>query len=370
MDRYDSELNAYRNLVTNDGHIDLIFSDYTVNGIFDITARGYLNLQGILDSSNRPYTDPDFSITSQSYTLTINTPDPIKADGNINIDPPNPTGSIASASGYNTITNINFNMSRIASTDMQDIQVMKNDQQQSLIPSYIGTDALLNDTIVVDITNAIKGDVIYINYKPMLFGSRSPEVSKSSEKVTVVKGHKYHLENVKIWVDSIDVTQQISESSSPWMYINPGSGIDVGIEVDIKHETFASEAYPSNLERVYPLIKYTYLLVTKAKDPFQPKEDNIILKESPPANGFPLTYPNCSYEMANRLHTLYESATLTDSNSYSGTDVELDNEALETTVVDDGNYQIYLIVEDQFEQRSAWCITNIKEDYKIPFRRT
>ncbi len=359
-------------LVLNDGR-SCSFVDYTTAGLMSIHTHVYLDLEGVLDASSRPYTDPDYELLNVEYNLTINTPDLIVANGVVDIDPPNPTASISpSIDVYKTISDtFNFDVSRAEETSIKNIIPVTNDINQTELSPYL-LDSPLTGTLTRTMSGLNKGDWISFLYTPLYQNSRGSPVE--SRRITYVKGHKYHLENVEIWVDGYDKTAEISETSTGWLYIKTGGNISVGIVADIKHEDFPNEAY-STLTNVYPKIAKTYMMVVPATYP--PRSESALVQgrlfttvyeEIPPA-GSPPAYPNCGYTMANRIYQRWTTTdALNKASGVYGAVVEITGETLTAAVDTDGQYHIYLIVEDEFEQRSAWCITNIAKNYRVPFR--
>lgn len=353
------------------------FVNYNVNGIMGIHIHTYLDLEGVTDGENRPYTDSSFALSGVNYNLTINTPDQVKTIGTVNLIPLSPNASIDTAVSYKTISNsVPFTMTRDLDTTINNVHIDKNGVLQTTLSSYGLTDAT-SATIIGSLENAIKGDYISIGYRPLYRGARGPEEPYESRRITQVSGHMYYLENVKIWVDGLDKTDEITDQTSTWLYIKPGAtDIPIGITFDVKHEDFAQEAY-ADLTKVYPTITDAYMFVTKviSNPRTQPSIVNgqtvVTRYEKVPPNNSPSTYPNCTQLKGEQLFTKYSEVLATDSdytdtNSHSG-DIELTGESLSAVVKEDGKYQVYVIIKDQFSQWSAWCITNVHNNYRIPF---
>jgi hypothetical protein len=337
----------------------LSFVDYDIDGNFTTYVLTYLDLENIVDDLNRPYSDPDFELTGVSYKLAIKTSVPILTTGTLTISPPNGSGTIDAAVYKNKSGSIVFSMSRSLNTNIRNIELHKNGSLMTQLPSYIG-DTPLTALLPIQTTNLIKGDAVSVKYRPLYFDSRGPDVLDSSREITYVNGHMYHISNLQIYIDGTDRTTSIANSSKPYVYVDSGGTAQIDISVDIDHETFPYEAYPSNLERVYPIISNTYLMAI-------PKIHYPRRFEKIPPVGSPLTYPNCNQALYAILKAKYGVSSFTDTNVHGGTTISLSGESFTVTVTEGGDYHIYLLVEDEYGQGSAWCLTNMSKYYRIPF---
>lgn len=346
------------------------FVDYTLSGVCNIHTHTDLDLDGIIDGARRPYTDAAFALSGVVYKLQINTPDLVVAEGTVDIEPPAPDASVTTTVDYKTISGTyNYSVARSDETSINNIVLVKNDVTERTIDPYILTGPTTG-TIAVSTSNMIKGDWKAVQYRPLYQGSKGSDLE--SRRITFVGGHKYHLENVEIWIDGYDKTSEITAASEPWLYIKTTGNISVGIVADIKHEDFGDREAYSNLDLVYPMINKTYMMVVprssipRSSSSFvQGVQRRTVYEEVPPVG---LAYPNCGYIMANRLQQRWDStAALNKASGVYGSIIEKDGESLTAAVDTDGEYHIFLIVEDEFSQRSVWCITNPKNNFRIPF---
>lgn len=361
------------------GSQTLLPVDYDIYGNCSIDIHTYLALDDVQDHMGRSYSDPNYSLSGVVYQLRINTPDNIFGEGIVNINPPTGSGTISSVGGiYKTIaSSASFTMTRSAETHITDVYVEKNDVLQSIKLPYIGSTPL-SETFAIGMENFKRGDYLSVSYMPLYLGSRGPSSRPVSQKVTYVKWHKYHVDNVEIWIDGLNKTDDITNSKDPYLYVSPGAGsVQVGVVFDIGHETFSNEAYPSTLTRVYPIIENTYMMVVPKTyyPPYRPVvlcgvNRQIPLLETPPV-GSAATYPNCTHDMADLLYNRYTTtnANFRATSAPAGSQIELSGETLTAAAVTTGQYHIFLVVEDEFGQRSAWCLTNVHDKYRIPFRR-
>jgi hypothetical protein len=219
----------------------------------------------------------------------------------------------------------------------------------------------------VSFSDAIIGSNYRFSYIPLLHNSRKHAI-QTSEIVTYVGGHKYSLSDVAIYIDDNDKTDDILNSDAPYLYSNPGASESIVlVNFSVDHATYTTPY--SNLERCYPFISGAYLMVVPPI--YQKPIYQDIIYEEPAPLGAAATYPNCSYAMADYLKGVYNTtpASRKDHRYFDETTIDLSNEVLSGIVTGDSNWHVYLIIEDEFLQRSAFCVTNLGDNYKIPFRR-
>lgn len=350
----------------------LAFVNYKTDGTFGVHVHTRLDLEGVIDTLGRSYDEVGYNLQSVIWALAIHTPDVIYRQGTVDIKPPSPTSSITNGGTYKTISDSeSFTITRGANTTIRDIKVMRNQTELIRVASpYVFGDTL-SDILTVDTSTLNKGDTVNVTYKPLYYDSRGTYDLLDTEIITKVKGHKCYLDDVFILINGVDKTNDITRSKEPYLYLDPGAAsTTIELQCDVLHEEFSSEAYPSSLQRVYPIISKTYMMLVPPIYPLIQDSLGVRLREEPPLSA-PTTYPNNSYILGDRLVNIYNItvAGQRDSNTHGGTTIELNSESLTAAVTKTGPYQIYLIVEDEFGQRSAWCITNISDNYQIPFRR-
>lgn len=356
-----------------DGGDYFAFVNYDTNGRHGIHIHTRLDLEGITDTLGRSYDEAGYNLESVEWGLAIHTNDVIYHAGTVDIAPPSPNGSVSTGGVYKTVSDaIDFSVTRVHPTTIRDIIIYKNQGELIRTETPYTFHSAAAGTFTADTTTINKGESINATYRPLYFDSRGPDDAVSTEIVTKVKGHKYHLDNVSILIGGVDKTAEIAAAERPYLYVAPGSGsVPIEVQADILHEDFAIEAYPSSLENVYPVIAKTYLMVVPRVYFNTEDESGAILREVPPLNA-PTTYPNNSYALGTLLLNTYAStaAGQKDENTHGGTTIELSSESLSAEVTSSAAYQIYLIVEDEFGQTSAWCMTNVVDNYSMPFRST
>lgn len=361
---------AGQQLVLDEGDY-LAFVGYDTTGNHSIHVHARLDLDGITDTLGRSYDEAGYNLEGVDWALSIHTNDVIYHAGTVNITPPEPNGSITTGGVYKTVSDtVSFSVTRVHPTTIRDIIIYKNQDEVIRTESPYTLRSDVTGTFSADATTINKGETINATYRPLYFDSRGSDDSISTEIVTKVSGHKYHLDNVSILIGGVDKTYDIFASEKPYLYLAPASGsVPIEVQADILHENFDVEAYPTTLENVYPVIAKTYLMVVP-RIYFKTAERGARLLEQPPLNA-PLTYPNGSNTLSTLLLQTYAStaAGQKDENTHGGTTIEISSESLSASVMSSDAYQIYLIVVDEFGQKSSWCITNVVDNYAIPFRR-
>lgn len=339
----------------------LLFANYDTNGIFQTHVDCYLDMSSYGDQ----YSVPDFSLSDVAWKLVIHTQDPIVATGLLDIAPPSPSGTITTSGIYKAAFATNYYMSSNTSTALENVRLLKNGQ----LYKTLGTlNYPVSRTYPLDFSDAVAGTNYRFNYVPSLFSSKKlPE--QTSEILTYVRGHKYSLSDVTISIDGSDKTDEIRDSEKGYVYVSPGaSSATIDVTYSISHANW-TEAYPSNLERTYPVISGAYLMITPLL--YLPPIWQGGIAEEPPPVGSSATYPNCSYYFVDQLLNIWDNvaAARRDYQAYGGTTIDLTGETLSVDIEQNGKWHIYLIVEDEFLQGSAWNITNIRDNYNITFGR-
>lgn len=339
----------------------VLFSNYDTDGAFTTNLTFYLDLE-----EYQGYSDPGFSISDVEWKLVIQTQDPIVATGVVDISPPDPSGEITNSGVYKAVATVDYNITSADDTTLDNVVLLKNGKEYKKLGRISGP---YDELYSMDFSDAKIGSYYGFSYNPLLHDSRS-NLSLESEKITYVKGHKYSLSDVSITIDDVDKTEDIRTSEKPYLYASPGAANSV-VEVTFSadHLTWAP-AYPATDHWSYPVISGAYLIFVSPV--YQYPITNGIAYEEPVPVGYPATYSNGSYAMASYLLDLYDAtaASLKDYRSYGGTTVELAGETLSGIISSDGDWQIYLIIEDEFNQSSAFCVSNLARNYNIPFRRS
>lgn len=379
---------------------------YCESGIFHMNIHTNLNLNGITGEDGvSTYVDDSFQMSGCLLTVKVKNKygDTLSKLENQSIDfvPPAASGYITTNVGYKVLNGINYNLHRVVNpasdyfTTVRNVKFNYYDYSKSENNSYNNDPAHFwqtsNDGATEDVTltfdNDItldRGDYVYVTYEPRLKDSRGVSgTTRSSEKVSCVKYHKFHINEVAIEFNGdsgwTDVTSQIATGSL--IFYETVSDLDIRVTFSVDHETWPGRSELSD-HQIYPYIKRMFTFITQgmaspSPNFIHPYEHSAIqYKTLVPLAGVAETYPNHTEAFG----TLIKNKFLNISGNYptmiSGIlpgDTTLTSFAASThtfnmTISEPGEYQIYLIIEDEFDQRSCFCLTNIAGNYNIPFR--
>jgi hypothetical protein len=244
-----------------------------------------------------------------------------------------------------------------------------------------------NTTLTFDPSITLdRGDFVYVSYEPRLKDARGiPGDVATTHEVTCVRGHKFSLSNAVIEFNGdsgwVDVTDRLGAGNI--LFYNSIPDLDVRVTFQLNHETWPGRAELSDYQ-IYPYIKNIRMFaslgastpVSRVVDPYGAQEP-IPYEAVPPLQGVPLTYPNHTQEFATSLMRRYNSM-LTQNPGMTDVITPGDTTLVEfaagtylpeITIPEPGEYQLWIIIEDEFDQRSCFCLTNLSNRYKIPFRR-
>lgn len=360
---------------------------YDDTGIFHMNLPVFLDTkpggQELTDALNRKWTNENFALSGIEYDLTlfdVTKNGYTNSTGLIDIEPPSPSGSI-STSIYKTINSVTFNMIRDSRSnsntfttvkEVNQIRYKRNGDEEIRIKLNPYTDtSTSSDTLVKNIGNLERGGSTQIQYKSRLYDIKgtTPPV-KNTNRVYMVKGHRFSLHDVEIYLNSSDVTSRI-KNESPYIFIDTDGSVQIDIKYRVEHENW--DEYPgASMYNIYPYIKNIYCFAKKAQN-YSVVENNPyenITWYSAPPNNVAETYPNHTEAFGQYLKGQYTNASFKDSDSGSSTTVRLDvgDKDLQFNITESNKYQFFLIIEDEFDQYSTFCITNIKNNYNIPFK--
>lgn len=292
----------------------------------------------------------------------------------ITINPPDPSGSITTAS-TKVVSSPRFTMTRDSDSKSETYTTMRDVVVEHFVRSegqvqprdalnFAEPDGRSTLTIPISSRDLAKGDYVQMRYKPMLFDKKGLAEAQYTDAVSYVKGHRYIIPDntgaMNIYFDSSGTYTTTRNSliydGKPYIYVDTSAGgsMNVKVTLDLEHEDWALE--PSRLSMnaydVYPTISSVYLYATP---PFTMQQKNW---EEPELRY--KTYPNVSYDGATRLFNYFVSQgypsglvnPAVNSTSLSSQDIIL-------SITKSGPYMLWLMVEDEYIQRSMFCLTNL-----------
>jgi len=364
---------------------------YNDDGTCIINVRFKVNLSGFPDSSNRRYFDPGYSkYFTYNVVLKNNIGQNVEtAEGTVLFEPPTPVASITNGGIYKTINpddNITYVMTRSVSpkTNILDMAVMKGSKNLGG-PIYQGAqyqrfDDNLTTTanISLSMKQCLRGEHLRIAYTPKIH--QLPGLGpQSTEAVTMVGGHKYRVENVIVRLDGTDQTNNI-RTTDGYLYIKE-SGTPVAIQVNcnIINEEWPNTYAPylSTPELIYPTISKVYFLVINTLSNPRTRtltfgRINTTIQFEQLVLGTPATYSNASQAYGILLRTHINSPpsgfdAFSQEITPAINTVGITNQQFTVNVDKAGVYQAYLLIEDEYQQFSSFCVSNIANNYNIPF---
>lgn len=382
---------------------------YDQSGLFNMYLDLYLDLDNVTgDDGSSRYDDSGFEMTNCLLTVDLrnnygNTLSRF-VERAFTISPPTASGTVTSNVGYKVLnSSVTFNLYRQVNPAASDFTTVRNiqyyfyDMSEGRTGSYMNNPSdyfadsnnggVLNTTLSFDPSITLdKGDFVYVSYKPRLRDARGiPGDVATTHEVSCVRGHKFSLSNPTIEFNGdagwTDVTDQIGVGNV--FFYNTVSDLDVRATFQLNHETWPGRTTLSDYQ-IYPYIKNIYMFASLGRAiPVSRIIDStgenpaILYEQVPPLQGVPLTYPNHTQAFAARLMRNYESM-LTQNPAMTDVIAPGDTTLVEfaagvylpeITLPEPGEYQIWIMIEDEFNQLSCFCLTNTANRYNIPFRR-
>lgn len=369
----------------------LHFVEYDVNGLFKTHIPVELNLSNVFDDENRSYADDGYTLNNISIQTKIYVQNTIihKVNG-LSFSPPSRSISIVPnvskyLKGSVTLTATKTNaLSRIKDGSLNIIQGTMVDNSTSYGMGNFASkinELSTTATAIHNITplSAKKGSYFYITWVEEIGGRN---LSNATQKIPVVGGHRYIFDNTssypKIYLNSVDKTDDIFNSSDPYLYLDPAGGmVSIKVEFSVIHENFSTIDGLTDAQR-YPVISQISLLVVPYVGGFPRQilrgkvlyvDFSMVLEEDVP-QGAPLTYPNGTNSFASYLSYI---AAFSGSKSYGGSTTSK-TDSITIDVNKSGRYHLFLIVKDEYDQCSVFHITsknryNGKKTYRTEFIR-
>jgi len=383
---------------------------YNQSGLFNMYLNLLLNLDNITDDSGNSFTNGSFTMSNCLLTATLknNYGDIISRfeERPFTISPPSASGVITSTVGYKTYTSgYLFSLYRDVSPTSSTFSTVENityhfyDMSEGETSTYRNGPSFYiensNNGGVADIDLSFdpdmglqKGDFVYMSYVPRVHGVRAlPGTIETTHEVTSVVGHKFSPSDIAVSFSGAagweDVTTSVQNGTL--LFYGSLSELNVRVTFALDHEVWPGRADLTD-DQIYPYIKNMYLFAVKGAHRPSSKVINsygnsipVVYKEIPPNTAVPLTYPNHTIAFGDRLKLVYNNIL---SQIPSQTVVETPGDTtltsfiagvynLEIAIPDPGEYTLYVIIEDEFDQRSCFCATNITStdvtSYKIPF---
>lgn len=370
------------NLLESDNGINYI--QYSSTGACRIHIPVKLNLGSEADALGKVYADSGYSLSDVKVTVKINAPVPItKTFSNIIFRPPSSSIGITSAitkvfnnyidyTATKTDTNskiynlcINEKTKTDANTVPRELTVFKDNINAAAISA--------STTYRVALQKCTKGDYFYLSWVENI-SDRSITTPNAGVK-SYIKDHRYLISNPTLYIDDVDETDDVYNSSSPYLYLDPGgASVNLKVRFSLNHETFDEGDFNAGLVDTdrYPLVSQISLAAVPARTwPAVRTRMNkmvpliYIFKKDPPV-GAPVTYPNNTDQFATEL--LATTGAIITTSGYAAT-TELTGASITVPVTVSKQYQLFLIVKDEYSQYSVFHITSKnKEDNSKTYR--
>lgn len=370
--------NNGKNLLISDysRYVDPHISEYSNDGKFNLFFIARLNLVGVTDSNGNTFDKSGFSLTNVNIKLGLlnNIGQEIASTGvkTIDLTPPQPDGSITVSPDKTNIT-IPFAVTRASNgnsfTTLRNVKINhfhqltnKTDNQGS--KNYTDRDVVAGtENIIINADMLSRGDYITIQYEAWLHDKKQSDPPiQITKKVSCVKNHKFRVTNSSIFIkDTTTGTygsnlNSLIKAGNPYVYIDSfgNNSVDLKVTYSCIHESWNDRTELAD-HLVYPTINRVYLYAG---------ENHLLpsyMYDAPPA-GMPIAYPNVSNSSARELKSYFDSNPYLFISVYdsipSNTTI-ITNRNLELTLNRTGNWVLWLMVEDQFNQLSLSCLTNI-----------
>lgn len=332
------------------------------------------------DISNTNYKEEGYSLSPITVELTIKSIDQIfKSIENVEFTPPPHSTSITmptktiSRSISPTATKSNI-LSKVPQVTLNQIHYdSSKDEISPKITRITGAEDLFDQGLLtseafsIDLDSCSKGDYAFVKWNEKL--NDRPFLDFKTAIVSYVGGHRYTIGGTpKIYLDGVDKTDAIFNSKEGYVDINPDGNVIIKVSgFNINHENFSEhdrdeDNVPTDSNR-YPLIDKLYLMIVP-KQIWPIFYGTSVYLENPPV-GAPITYPNGTSAFYSRLDEL-AGANKTDQTINA---IEITNGSIQKTITTAKDYQIFLVVKDEFSQYSIYHITsNLTENNQKTYR--
>lgn len=364
------------------------FAKYDTNGNCVLQAGVTLLLDGVKDSGNRTYNDPNFSLTGITAKLVFNTTESIsKTVSNITFTPPSPsvTFSFSSTKASSRSVGVNWGktseLSKLNNVTLHQIVdgrefISPLGNSSGKFKDIINNTPPASGTLYFSINECIKGSYFFVTWEEEINGRT---FKKSSQIISYVGDHRNFLKSPfpKIYIDNVDKTDTIFYQD--YIHLAPGSGhIDAKVSFSIDHEDFTVQNRPQdnvpNDYKRYPVIQSVYLYAVEKPSDGWPAIDGSTSYEIVPSVNAPISYTNCAQAFYNKLMT---KVKYTASKSYGGTTINIPSDNLTVPISGNGRYQLFLVVKDEYSRYSISHITstsayfagtyNVERTYRVQF---
>lgn len=366
---------AVFSMTYNDGFVtkDLINHSVGTHNVFATNYSGKFNLDIITSVNADGLTDPngvtfdhsEFLLPNVAWSLYIydcHNEALAFSSGTFNLQPPVFNATIDPSDNKSIYNSIFYYWERDANAYMKNniVNVCFPDGNIDTIrlPDKVLPSDLYAGTFNIPTIGYSKGTKIYID-STISLQNTSRKYEYSSDPIVYCKGHKYSISDVTVTQDSLDITDKFSESNITYILSPVESSIDIGCTFSLSHEQ-----WNTGLDdiKTYPKIKTISLAAVSITNL---PSINIKYKEED-INKINTTYPNCKSSFGYAVLALSSFIHSDDVSSSNFT--ELTDYTISITIDVSGRYYLFIVITDEFEQKSVFCITNVSRYYHIPFK--
>jgi len=350
-----------RSILASGIETNVIASNYDTNGIFDLDIFTSIDTSNLYDGNGYSFNDIGFSLDNVNWKLEIY--DCFENlltsnSGVISLSLPTFSGSILSSVTKTVSDELLYNWNRTEYAQLKNVIVTvdgDNSTKFSLSPILNVNDGY-SGVYNIPIISYSKGSTVEISSNIYLHGTNM-FYKYISNKVTYCKNHKYIIQSVSIYNDLVDITNKLGSYNRLKIYKPGESNTALSCTFSIIPESWSSNSYP--------YIKNIFLCAVDS-DSIDLNDKEIINQYYDPNISYVnTTYPNCNSSFGSLI--INNSIVNTSIDVLNQNKYELNNQTLEVELTANGEYTLYLIIQDEFDQYSSYCLNNINDYFHIPF---
>lgn len=355
---------------TKIGHSSSLgFIGYDTGGNSDIQSRMTLDLSNSPGVGGKSFSDVGYTLSNIRAVVTIDNPEKTSLTlTGLKFIPPNVAVAISVSStrvinssvvAIATKSNSTSTINNLVLHEFTSDGSESSPDTTSLTPFKlrINGPTFTSGNFPFTLTNYSKGDYFYIDWDEnagRLLTNKTPHIS-------VVTDHIYSISSVSIFINGVNDTVAIAEASTPFTVVTPNAPqAVVAATFTTSHEVWPPIADMIDVNRYPNLKSATMVVVPKQVWPDIPAYNN---GASPP-------YPNGTAAFAQYLidTTLAWSTDNVVTATYA-TGIITKTQTLTANVKKTKEYQIFLIIKDEFDQVSVYHLTSTdKSDNQFTYR--